>query len=630
MADLGRSVLGTYSAACETIRAALPAVTDPQAGDLIFFSGNRHAGANHIALITRVDSKTVYTVEGNTSSGPQVIDNGGNVCEKSYLKTNTNILSYARPKYDENQVDLDVVIEVGLNEVGYIEKASDEYLDYKTENAGRANYTKYGKWIGANGDFWCASFISWCFHSAYDESADYYNQSIIIAGGSSDNYETSPENGSSDDEDIIYTGQYQSNSSLVNYVNRLANGVKGTRTKQITRITIHIARKIGDIHELSALINSSNKNYNYGIDSMGTIGLFADESSWTNSSNSTSNDKKAVNIICMNSTEEPNYKISDLCYAALVKLCEDICRRNFIFKLTYTKNPKTDSITLHEEFKPESKCPGPYVRDKVIPKLIKEVNDLIGAQQNGNMTTVKARLASSQTEALKAQSTIAIKSIKPYVAFVNEDAKDINYAVLKEIGVVGVFIDAGARYNERHKQITYRISTVYNQTIAVQQVELPHGYVYTTRAKNAAEVKEEAYWFNFVVSKYPPKLGVWLRCEFDVKKEKAQELVEEWYKWFVKWGLKSKCGIKATLAQIKKIGWPKQSLYMPLWLEGELTDSVCPDEELLTPSFFNIDNIKQGVIERGFNMSQSSTESIKSTDYVTDRNELNQQRARYN
>lgn len=65
---------------------------------------------------------------------------------------------------------VDKVIEVARGEVGYLEKRSNKNLDAKTANVGRANYTKYGKWIGANGDYWCASFISWLFNQAYGQA----------------------------------------------------------------------------------------------------------------------------------------------------------------------------------------------------------------------------------------------------------------------------------------------------------------------------------------------------------------------------------------------------------------------------------------------------------------------------
>lgn len=59
-------------------------------------------------------------------------------------------------------------IKTALGEVGYLEKASNSYLDDKTKNAGSANYTKYGKWygVGYNPSAWCAEFVSWCGYKA--------------------------------------------------------------------------------------------------------------------------------------------------------------------------------------------------------------------------------------------------------------------------------------------------------------------------------------------------------------------------------------------------------------------------------------------------------------------------------
>lgn len=98
--DAGRKILGTYSPACEDIRAKITKVSTPKAGDVIFFSGTRHSGANHIGLITKVTSGYIYTIEGNTSGGSSVVDNGGGVAKKCYEKGNYRILSFGRPKYE--------------------------------------------------------------------------------------------------------------------------------------------------------------------------------------------------------------------------------------------------------------------------------------------------------------------------------------------------------------------------------------------------------------------------------------------------------------------------------------------------------------------------------------------------
>lgn len=62
---------------------------------------------------------------------------------------------------------VDKVINIALNEVGYLEKKSNSQLDNKTANAGSANYTKYGKNMGCNGLAWCDAFVDDCFVQAY-------------------------------------------------------------------------------------------------------------------------------------------------------------------------------------------------------------------------------------------------------------------------------------------------------------------------------------------------------------------------------------------------------------------------------------------------------------------------------
>ena len=69
----------------------------------------------------------------------------------------------------------DTVIEVALNEVGYVEKASNSNLDSKTENSGSGNYTKYARDLDnisfyngpKNGYAWCDVFVDWCFYKAF-------------------------------------------------------------------------------------------------------------------------------------------------------------------------------------------------------------------------------------------------------------------------------------------------------------------------------------------------------------------------------------------------------------------------------------------------------------------------------
>lgn len=66
---------------------------------------------------------------------------------------------------------VDKVLNVAMNEVGYLEKRTNASLNSKTANAGYNNYTKY--WRDLYPSFqrqpWCLAFIDWCFKEGYGD-----------------------------------------------------------------------------------------------------------------------------------------------------------------------------------------------------------------------------------------------------------------------------------------------------------------------------------------------------------------------------------------------------------------------------------------------------------------------------
>lgn len=68
------------------------------------------------------------------------------------------------------------IIDIAKKEIGYKEKKSNRYLDSKTANAGKGNYTKYARDLDKIKDFyngkkngfpWCDVFVDWCFVQAF-------------------------------------------------------------------------------------------------------------------------------------------------------------------------------------------------------------------------------------------------------------------------------------------------------------------------------------------------------------------------------------------------------------------------------------------------------------------------------
>jgi peptidoglycan hydrolase-like protein with peptidoglycan-binding domain len=74
----------------------------PEIGDQIFFKSG--SSIIHTGIVCDVDSKYVYTVEGNTSGASGVVSNGGGVCKKKYKLTSSYIAGYGRPAYDKEEV----------------------------------------------------------------------------------------------------------------------------------------------------------------------------------------------------------------------------------------------------------------------------------------------------------------------------------------------------------------------------------------------------------------------------------------------------------------------------------------------------------------------------------------------
>lgn len=71
----------------------------PEIGDQIFFKNASRICHTGLVVDVVPSSNTVVTVEGNTSSGSEVVPNGGGVHQKMYSLDNPRIAGYGRPAY---------------------------------------------------------------------------------------------------------------------------------------------------------------------------------------------------------------------------------------------------------------------------------------------------------------------------------------------------------------------------------------------------------------------------------------------------------------------------------------------------------------------------------------------------
>lgn len=98
----------------------------PKRGDIVYFTTKGYPnGSGHVGVVYKIANGCIYTIEGNTSAGNSVVDNGGEVCYKSYPMTHTAIYGYGSPAYLEQKVkekDDEVVqqINVLINGTEYV------------------------------------------------------------------------------------------------------------------------------------------------------------------------------------------------------------------------------------------------------------------------------------------------------------------------------------------------------------------------------------------------------------------------------------------------------------------------------------------------------------------------------
>ena len=160
------------------------------------------------------------------------------------------------------------------------------------------------------------------------------------------------------------------NSSLVTYT-KLSPNHSGQRTHSIDRITPHCVVGQLSAESICGCFTSTSRqaSCNYGIGYDGRISLCVEEKnrSWCSSSNA--NDQRAITIEVASDSTHP-YAFKDAAYAALIKLCVDICKRNGKKKLlwladktkTLNYTPAADEmvLTVHRWFANKS-CPGDWM-----------------------------------------------------------------------------------------------------------------------------------------------------------------------------------------------------------------------------------------------------------------------------
>lgn len=167
-------------------------VTTPKPGYIVFFWKTSRGDVGHVGIVDSVTFENglykITTIEGNTSAGANnsVQPDGGKVAVKKYsfapqhVGGGNTIDGFGVPCFGVETCTEEQLLAVARSQVGYLEKASNDYLDSPTKNPGKNNYTKYGAWAAAcgwgyNPAAWCAMFVCWCAYTAVVCAHDHVN-----------------------------------------------------------------------------------------------------------------------------------------------------------------------------------------------------------------------------------------------------------------------------------------------------------------------------------------------------------------------------------------------------------------------------------------------------------------------
>ena len=427
-----------------------------------------------------------------------------------------------------------------------------------------------------------------------------------------------------------------SNSALATFISRTSgNYTFRTSDYNITKIMIHNAMAAGDRYAMSELINSGTSGYHYGISTDGVVGLFTDETRAAYGCKNTSINDICIHILVMPSADasgavattsvsglrkgsavtsssstvstptqqsttgatkgegetlyaisentsdtslkKTNNKLTNEIKLLLVKLIEDICRRNFILECTYNERNHEDSTLLcHDWYDTSTDCPG----------KLEEYFSSIASNVNTRLHTART---ATELESLKARSTLAVGATSPFLITPDPSVVDINYAQLRDIGVIGALLWGGGLFDaNRRKRKSYANPAINIQVENAKKYNMPWAFYADVRSKTADEARAECAELYYVISKHSPKLGLWLHLDFSgISAFSARQIVSIYYDKIVAWGLKGRCGFYTTKSQADLINWPEWTDRFAFWWIAPL-DTTEELDSILTPTLFQL------------------------------------------
>lgn len=184
---------------------------------------------------------------------------------------------------------------------------------------------------------------------------------------------------------------------------------------------------------------------------------------------------------------------------------------------------------------------------------------------------------------------VNVKSTTPYIATVLAGHNPtIDYKKLRAARVSGMMFFGGQLFTASHQSQTYVNGYLNGLVQACNDAGMPYALYVNVRARNVIEADAECRALYYVVSRYSPKLGLWLSLQTGATVKSTNDaILEVYYKYIYRWGLGARCGLYLTPTQLNTISWDYFKDRFYLWCIDDMNISEI-DDDLLNPNMFEV------------------------------------------
>lgn len=186
---------------------------------------------------------------------------------------------------------------------------------------------------------------------------------------------------------------------------------------------------------------------------------------------------------------------------------------------------------------------------------------------------------------------INAEAIDALIISLDENVLKVDYEKLLDNHVSGVIFKAGSYFNDLHQvRSSYPNSNLKKQVDGAVKAGIRFGLYADVRATSVKEAEKECQQLYFVVSKYPPALGLWLHLMFTKSKSTNHKILDYYLKELQRWGFTPGCGLYCTKQELEKIDWDKYQNDFFLWYVDRFSSESDLEQldKVLTPDFFVI------------------------------------------